>query len=501
MIIKKTKTEEAMQKRSTVAITIAVLAICSWASLPVEAADEDAVMIYGSRDNGAIDPAEAVSVLRSAIPKSELPGRYINVHELGFPSVDPVWIAGDVEIISCLGPDRQTQDISGLLTDGIQAIDYLDHEQGQELLARAIKGLSCMPFVIERDDLVNLFYYYGIASFHMGDAETARADFRRALAINPSLEWDTNYPPEPQQVFLLAKGDTLELERMRMEMSYDLSDSDVTDFYFDGVLLESVSGTTRIVPGTHYIQYSAEGTPHSRVLEVAPADSLVLVTHGGYIQAVIDGPGISETHLAVQLGLGMLVADEELESVYVVILEDNHRQGDVYSFLDTYAVLVEDVAVTGRRPVHAQPDTDYSRVGLTLNAGLTHAFGSPYAGVALRGNIRLYHGLELDFGGGVNMASFTDDEGSRWLALFPGFRVGARYRFTDKVVQPYVGGALLVSLWRSDPADSRVAPGGALLAGVNIRLTSAVYLNVEVDVGFSRGSAWFAPGGGVGFRF
>jgi len=393
------------------------------------------------------------------------------------------------------------QDIPVLLEGSIGAIDVLDYEEGRRLLNKAIQGLPCMTFAVERDDLVNLFYYYGIASFHVGEPEVAREYFRLALAINPDLEWDSNYPTEPQQVFLHAKGDVYDLSRTRMEMPYDFSGGSVTELYFDGVKIESVSGSLHIIPGTHCVQYNANGMPYSRVIEVAPDDNFVFVTHEGYINAVIDGPGVSKTHLAVQLGLSLLVEDEGLESAYVVILEDNHRQGDVYSFKDTYAILVEDVVVAGRSPVRTPADTDYSRVGLTLNTGLTHAFGSPYAGVAVRGNVRLYHGLELDLGGGVNMASFSDDAGSQWLALFPSFRVGARYRMTDKVVQPYVGGALLVSLWRSDLDESRVALGGALLAGANIHLSRVVYLNVEVDVGYSRGSAWFAPGGGVGFRF
>lgn len=472
----------------------------------------DSILIYGPDSAGAAELAQAAALLATTVEDGEVPDASIHVLDLPFSSADPVWIAGDSRVVPCTDPALESEDIPGLVTRAVEHIDALDYEEAKRLTDQAITAMPCAPGAVHRAALLDVYYFRGIAAFHLGDRDGARQNFQYALAIDREKTWDTDYPPEPQQVFLLAKEDAIGLDRV--SLGIDLAGGQVSEFNFDGAShAPDSSHELSVIPGMHLVQYTADDTAYSRLVEVRPGGSAALVTRQGLTSAVISGPATVGMLPAARASLRALVQGRNLKRAYVVVVNEDDT-GRIYLYDETYTTLAEAATVGGTSGGgggggggEAPPLTTTSPGGLTLGlAGFALAHGSSYAGFNLRGHVRLVKGLELDVGGGMNVTSYQDDDGRVGVAM-PYIRVGARYRFGSRVARPYVGAAFLMSLW-NDQAQAvdgstssvRVSPGGVALLGLDLHLASKVVLNIELPVGYSR-SFWLAPQLGLGFRF
>ena len=441
------------------------------------------------------------------------PDTSIHVLDLPFSSADPVWIAGDSRVVPCTDPALESEDIPGLVAQAVEHIDALDYEAAKRLTDQAITAMPCAPGAVDRAALLDVYYFRGIAAFHLGDRDGARQNFQYALAIDREKTWDTDYPPEPQQVFLLAKEDAIGLDRV--SLGIDLAGDQVSEFNFDGAAhAPESSHELSVIPGMHLVQYTAADTAYSRLVEVRPGGSAALVTRQGLTSAVISGPATGGMLPAARASLRALVQGRNLKRAYVVVVNEDDT-GRIYLYDETYTTLAEAASVGGSGGSggsaggggEAPPPTSASPGGLTLGlAGFALAHGSSYAGFNLRGHVRLVEGLELDLGGGMNVTSYQDEDGRVGVGM-PYLRVGARYRFGSGVARPYVGAAFLMSLWNDlaqavdgSTSSVRVSPGGVALLGLDLQLTSKVVLNIELPVGYSR-SFWLAPQLGLGFRF
>ena len=220
-------------------------------------------------------------------------------------SEDPpefVQIIGDFQEITCLDSSLIGLDIAAELARGIELIDALSDENARGTLGRAMTALSCMNDLdIDRDTLINLFYFQGMASFNAGDREGALNNFRRALIIDPTLPWDTDYPPDPQQAFLIAKGEVMALPLI--ELNYDLIDDDVLYFSLDGTARNpGVSGTIPIRPGIHVIQYATTQGVFTRVVNVC-GDKLLVQVYREPDPPVTNGNGDKPSPGGLSLGV------------------------------------------------------------------------------------------------------------------------------------------------------------------------------------------------------
>jgi len=479
-------------------------------------ASTEAILIYGPEDATSVELEQARALLEGTVDADAIPSSSIHVLDLPFSSADPVWIAGDSRVVPCSDPAFESEDIPALVAEAVDHIDALDYEAAKRLTDRAITALPCAPGAVDRSVLIDVYYFRGIAAFHLGDRDGAQQNFQYALAIDREKTWDTNYPPEPQQVFLLAKEDAIGLDRV--PLGIDLAGGQVEEFNFDGVShAPTESHEISVIPGMHLVQYTAGGTAYSRLVEVRPGGSAALVTRKGLTAAVIQGPTSSGMLPAARASLRALVQGRNLKRAYVVVVGGD-GSGKIYLYDETYTTLTESASPpgvggggggsTGGGGGTAPATGGDGSGGLTLGVlGFALAHGSPYAGFNLRGHIRLVEGLELDLGGGVNVTSYVDDGGRLGVAM-PYVRVGARYRFGSKKARPYVGAAFLMSFYnqRWDDGtgnvvdDARAAPGGVALLGLDLHLASKVALNVELPVGYSR-SFWLAPQVGLAFRF
>ena len=469
----------------------------------------DSILIYGPESAGSAELTQAALLLTSTVEEGDIPDASIHVLDLPFSSADPVWIAGDSRVVPCTDPALESEDIPGLVAQAVDHIDALDYEGAKRPPHPAIRPWPGARGGVDRAALIDVYYFRGIAAFHLGDRDGARQNFQYALAIDREKTWDTNYPPEPQQVFLLAKEDAIGLDRVGLGI--DLAGEHVSEFNFDGIGHAPDSAhELSVIPGMHLVQYTADGTAYSRLVEVRAGGSAALVTRQGLTRAVISGPATVGMLPAARASLRALVQGRNLQRAYVVVVNDDDS-GRIYLYDETYTTLADAAtlpeATGGGGGGGATAPSGESPGGLTLGlAGYALAHGSSYAGFNLRGHVRLVRGLELDLGGGMNVTSYTDDEGRVGVAM-PYVRVGARYRFGAGKLRPYVGAAFLLSLWNDQDHDgdavtssAKASPGGVALLGLDVHLATKVVLNVELPVGYSR-SFWLAPQLGLGFRF
>ena len=471
-------------------------------------AASDAILIYGPEGAGSTELETAGELLSTEVEDGSLPDSSIHVLDLPFPSADPVWIAGDARVAPCTDPALEQEDIPGLIGQAVEQIDALDYEAGRRVLDHAITALPCSVGTVDRTALIDVYYFRGIAAFHLGDRDGARQNFQYALAIDREKTWDTNYPPEPQQVFLLAKEDAIGLDRV--QMGIDLAGADVSRFSLDGVAYEPTeTHDVQAIPGMHLVQYQAGSTAYSRLVEVRPGGPAALVTRRGLTSAVVRGPDATSMLPAARASLRALVQGRNLKRAYVVVV-DGEATGRIYLYDETYTTLTESVTAPTHRRVApggggAAASPEGSPAGITLGlVGYTRAHGWSYMGFDLRGHIRLVGGLEIDLAGGINVAGHEDGEGRLMISL-PFVRTGIRYRFGQGRVRPYVGGAFLMSFWShrstgSDTGKARASAGGGAMGGLDVHLSDRVYLNAEVTVGYSF-ALWLAPEIGLGFRF
>jgi hypothetical protein len=490
-----------------------MLALLCLSVLAARAANADeGILIYGPEDAGMSEQQRAAALLEATIGGEDLPGSSIHILDLPFPSADPVWIAGDARVVPCSDPAFESEDLAALLSSAIESIDGLDYEEGKRTLDRAITALPCATQPVERQVLIDLYYFRGIAGFHLDDRDGARQSFQYALAIDREKTWDTNYPPEPQQIFLLAKEDAIGLDRV--DIGHDVAGLAIADFNFDGLPLDSASaGIMQVIPGMHLVQYNVDGTPYSRLVEVRKGGPAALVTRSGLTAAVLGGPETLGMLPAARASLRALVQGRNLQRAYVVVLVGDDG-GRIYQYDETYTTLQENVVATGTGSTRtgatggSSGGGSGSPGGLTLGlGGFAYAHDSPYASFALRGHIKLYKGLELELGGGPNITSYTASDGAQWAAVLPYLRAGARVRIGSKAFKPYVGAALLMNFWSETVGDgvdkvklTQVSPGGVLFGGFDAHLTDALYINVDLDVGYAY-RVWVAVHGGIGFRF
>ena len=476
-------------------------------------AASDAILIYGPESATSGDLEQAQALLAGTVDAEAMPSSSIHVLDLPFSSADPVWIAGDSRVVPCSDPAFESEDIPALVAEAVDHIDALDYEAAKRLTDRAITALPCAPGAVDRGVLIDVYYFRGIAAFHLGDRDGAQQNFQYALAIDREKNWDTNYPPEPQQVFLLAKEDAIGLDRV--PLGIDLAGGQVEEFNFDGVAhTPAESHELSVIPGMHLVQYTAGGTAYSRLVEVRPGGTAALVTRKGLTAAVIQGPTSSGMLPAARASLRALVQGRNLKRAYVVVVAED-GSGRIYLYDETYTTLTETASAAkggggGRTPGSGRgtvpASVGDSPGGVTLGlVGFALAYGSPHAGFNVRGHIRLVKGLELDLGGGVNVRRWVDPgDGQAW-ALSRGYaRLGVRYRFGTGKARPYVGGLFLLSFYDANGIREGVKrqadPGGAALFGVDLHLTDKVALNVELPVGYC-GGFWLAPQAGVACRF
>ncbi len=180
------------------------------------------------------------------------------------PPTDPLVLTGDGELISCSDPTMAKKNILALVDKAADDLDILEYEASIQKLDEVLAALPCTSTMISRELLVRIYFLRGLAAFYSEEEnETAAQEhFRRALTIDSTLPWDTDYPQDPELVFGRAREEVLRVELTTLEFNLN---GVVDNAFINGATMDR-RGLLELMPGTHLLQYTVGEEYYSRLL-------------------------------------------------------------------------------------------------------------------------------------------------------------------------------------------------------------------------------------------
>ncbi|MEZ4819735.1 MAG: PEGA domain-containing protein [Bdellovibrionota bacterium] len=155
-----------------------------------------------------------------------------------------------------------------LLEDGVQAYQYLEFDQAQQLLAESrdewIRNLSHLR---SNRDLLKSHLYLAmslLALFKQSPTkiayeELAHKELEKAVYLDTNLTLSTRtYSPEVVEAFEKVKQRVLQKPRVTVKISSNISSANI---YINGKLEGKVPSTLRLIPGTYYVLVESPKSP------------------------------------------------------------------------------------------------------------------------------------------------------------------------------------------------------------------------------------------------
>jgi hypothetical protein len=247
--------------------------------------------------------------------------RVVRLDEIPFPEAHPLWVLGADQAQLCgagVAPPRWAEVIDA----GRAELDSLETAAAKVTFDGALENLACADSIVEREVLGTLYMLRGLARFYEGGEASARQDFRRAVTVNPGIEWDDSYPPEPKQVYLKAREDIYLQGRGRVEAVF--LPGEVLQVVVDGqsVAAGQADGLD-VNPGYHLLQYMMpDQTLVSRVTYIEGGETRLLVSRAGLENSLLVGGSQPDNAPVARALLQELSADWAAERIYVADVTD-----------------------------------------------------------------------------------------------------------------------------------------------------------------------------------
>lgn len=163
----------------------------------------------------------------------------------------------------CTAEPTTASDIEAALTKAEEMITGLDYETALTELDQLADNLCGCTDPLSPTVTHRIPYLRGIALYFNGDQDGARQSFRQAAEMTDGLEWDTSFPPEPQQVFLLGAADALQTPQSKL---LPPSDDRPDQVFVDGREIESAASEVEVRGERHVVQFGPEGGSLTGVL-------------------------------------------------------------------------------------------------------------------------------------------------------------------------------------------------------------------------------------------
>ena len=285
------------------------------------ARDMASALVYGPI--GATSPRGDVEELVACrIDEDEgLPTRVVRLDEIPFPEAHPLWVLGGEQDKLC-GVGVASPRWAEVIDAGRVQLDTLETAAAKVTFDEAVDNLACADSIVEREILGTLYMLRGLAQFYEGGEASARQDFRRAVTVNPGIEWDDSYPPEPKQVYLKAREDIYLQGRGRVEAVF--LPGEVLQVVVDGQSVAAGQpGGLDVNPGYHLLQYMMpDQTLVSRVTFIEGGVTRLLVSRAGLENAVLVGGSQPDNAPVARALLQELTGDWAAERIYVADTAD-----------------------------------------------------------------------------------------------------------------------------------------------------------------------------------
>jgi hypothetical protein len=263
---------------------LAALAL-AWAAPGPAVAADGAVAVYTGVEPSAMASADAASLLARLVPPVSLVAPPAPLDALLLPGV--LEASGSATAIRCEDDPTTPTEYRDALGAIDRSLDEVLLDDADRWLAEAARRRPCLVETIGRSDLASEPFMAGILAFYRGDLTATRAAFRLALAVDPELAWDPDYPPTAQQEFASALMEVLRSPPVAVELR--LSADRIISI--DGEIVEGAADRVELRPGKHLLQSSrTDGETTSIDLRVESGQTLTVFDHSVLGGAIEDGP-------------------------------------------------------------------------------------------------------------------------------------------------------------------------------------------------------------------
>jgi len=228
-------------------LALCVLMALAWGrAAGADPADVAVVEVVAKPDAGPLAPVLA-DVMGGAFRFED-----VALAELSSPGLD-VWAATPpARLVPCVGEPLSPSDLEEALA-GVEAhLFELEYDVAEEGLERLTESLCACTRPVPTSVQPRILYLQGILRFYAGDREASRDYFALAAGSQPDLEWDTTFPPDAQQVFLLGLADAVRAAPARF-IPPDAADK--VQLFVDGTLVPEEG--VRIAASRHVLQMDA----------------------------------------------------------------------------------------------------------------------------------------------------------------------------------------------------------------------------------------------------
>jgi hypothetical protein len=128
------------------------------------------------------------------------------------------------------------------------AIAYFEWARAEERLRAAEEMLLCQEGPVAANVAARVPYLRGVLVFGQGDAEAAEQAFADALAIRPTMTWDTAFDAQAQALFDQARAETVEPVQLGLLPPAE------GGVWVDGRDRGAEGAQLSLSPGVHYVQ-------------------------------------------------------------------------------------------------------------------------------------------------------------------------------------------------------------------------------------------------------
>ncbi len=176
---------------------------------------------------------------------------------------------GSVE--TCQGVSYPLEAFAEALSNAEGDVLYMDYDKAIEGLGKVERVLPCLVGVPAQEDLARAWFLQGFANGMKGHDTEAREAFARALAADPDIAWDPNFPTTPQPILEEQRAATG--ARARLTILPPAGGS----VFVDGVAVEGDGSPLLLAPGPHLVQVDQGGISSLRIyLETEKVHQLAL---------------------------------------------------------------------------------------------------------------------------------------------------------------------------------------------------------------------------------
>lgn len=199
------------------------------------------------------------------------------------------WVYGpSARLDPCSAEPTTATDITAALASAEEAITGLEYESAIKALDQLSSSLCGCTEPLPVEVAHRIPFLQGLIHFYEGDDVQARESFRRTGEIAGSIEWDTSYSPEPQQLFLLGIGDAVQGPASRLLFPLNGRPDQVI---VDGHEVSPDVTEMNVRGERHVVQFGPRGGPLSGVLlTITTPRDVTLFSPDSFLGALTSAP-------------------------------------------------------------------------------------------------------------------------------------------------------------------------------------------------------------------